>query len=92
MKSFADNLYLAGSPVSAKDLISYVIVGLDEEYTLIVVVLQNEDLSWTMVQNRLLTYENCQEQLQSYKGMVSINQPLANVASATPNQGSNSNN
>lgn len=60
MKGYADNLYLAGSPVSTRDLISYVIAGLDEEYTPIVVVLQNQDLSWTDVQNRLLTYENCQ--------------------------------
>lgn len=45
MKSFADNLYLAGSPISTKDLISYVIAGLDQEYTPIVVVLHNQDLS-----------------------------------------------
>lgn len=63
MKGFADNLYLAGSPVSTKDLISYVIAGLNEEYIPIVVVLQNQDLSWTTIQNRPLTYENRQEQL-----------------------------
>lgn len=39
MKRFADNLYLVGSPVSTKNLILYVIIGLDEEYTPIVVVL-----------------------------------------------------
>lgn len=88
MKGYADNLYLAGSPVSTQDLISYVIARLDEEYTPIVVVLQNQDLSWTAVQNRLITCKNRQEQIQLSKGLVSINQPSAHVATSNSNQGS----
>lgn len=67
MKGYVNNLYLAGSPVSTQDLISYMIAGFNEEYTPIVVVLQNQDLSWTAIQHRLLTYENHQEQLQSQR-------------------------
>lgn len=42
MKSFVDILYLANFLVNTKDLISYAIPRLDEEFSPIQVVIQNE--------------------------------------------------
>lgn len=63
----SNNLYLAGSPEDSKDLNLYVIVGLDEEYTLVIVVIQTKYRSWNEVQSQLLTFGRCQEQLQALK-------------------------
>lgn len=62
MKTHSDNLEQAGSPVSQRALVSQVILGLDEEYNLIVATIQSRmDVKWTDLQSKLLIYEKTLE-------------------------------
>ncbi|XP_022151683.1 uncharacterized protein LOC111019598 [Momordica charantia] len=75
MKSHADNLALAGSSVSVRDLVSQVLTGLDEEYNPIVVAVQGKvNLSWSEMHAELLTYEKRLEYQNSLKSGIPINQ------------------
>lgn len=86
MKSFVENLNLKDSRVETKELISYVVAGLDEEYTPIVVVIQNKPMSWNEVQSQLLAFEKGLEQLQAKKCTISIAQPSSNLTSTNVQQ------
>ncbi|KAK4276358.1 hypothetical protein QN277_019315 [Acacia crassicarpa] len=74
MKSVSDNLTLAGCPLSLADLVTQTLIGLDIEYTPIVVLLfEKDNLSWSDLQSKLLTYESRLEQLHTtYHNSVSI--------------------
>lgn len=75
MKSHADNLTLAGSQISTRDLVSQVLTGLDEEYNPVVVLIQGRsNISWSELQVELLTYEKRLEYQHSLKSGVPINQ------------------
>ncbi|KAK7310687.1 hypothetical protein RJT34_08347 [Clitoria ternatea] len=70
MKTLADNLKLAGSPVSTSDLIIRTLAGLDSEYNPIVVQLSDKDnMTWVDLQAQLLTFENRLEQLNSFSNL-----------------------
>lgn len=58
MKKYSDGLALAGSPVLVSNLVSQVLAGLDEEYSLAGVSIQGKyGSSWTDIQSDLLAYE-----------------------------------
>lgn len=59
MKSIADNLLLARSPISTHDLITQTLAGLDIEYNPILVQLSDKiNLTCVGLQVALLSYEN----------------------------------
>nr|QWX09785.1 hydroxymethylglutaryl-CoA synthase [Pistacia terebinthus subsp. palaestina] len=86
MKAFSDNLTLAGSPISLSDLITQILIGLDAEYTPIVVHLgDKESLSWIELQTTLLTFESRLEQLNTYQnGGINLSQATAHIAINRP--------
>lgn len=54
MKNHADNLGQAGSPVTTRSLISQVLLGLDEEYNLVVAMIQGRaGITWSEMQAEL---------------------------------------
>lgn len=56
MKSLADNLELAGSPLPI-DLCNHILVGLDDEYTPIVTqLIYQVNLNWLEFSSALLTF------------------------------------
>lgn len=58
MKTHADNLGQAGSPVTSRNLASQVLLGLDEEYNPVVAMLQGRgDVAWSKIQSELLVFE-----------------------------------
>ncbi|KAA0026100.1 uncharacterized protein E6C27_scaffold19G00360 [Cucumis melo var. makuwa] len=58
MKTNVDNLGQVGSPVPRRALISQVLLGLDEVYNLVIVVIQGKpDISWLDMQSKLLIFE-----------------------------------
>lgn len=62
MKSIADNLLLAGCPISTNNLITQTLAGLDIEYNPIVVQLFDKaELIWVDLQAALLTYKSILE-------------------------------
>lgn len=64
VKELADNLLLAGCPMSPDDLITQTLSGLDTEYNAIVVQLSEKArLTWVELQALLLTFESRLEQL-----------------------------
>lgn len=87
MKLVANNLFLAGSPISTNDLVTQTLAGLDIDYNPIVVQLSNkEELTWVELQVALLTYENRMEQLTT---LTSSLQVQANIANTKPKYGNN---
>lgn len=59
MKFAADNLLLAGYPISTNDLITQTLAGLEVNCNPIVVQLSDKDnLTWVELQAALLTCEN----------------------------------
>lgn len=58
MKRVADQLALAGVPISDGDLIQHTLSGLNEKYDSIVCKLYDEDISWIEAQSSLLAYES----------------------------------
>ncbi|KAK3225790.1 hypothetical protein Dsin_005652 [Dipteronia sinensis] len=83
MKSFDDNLTFAGNPVPVRQLVYQIMAGLDEEYTLIAVMIQSKsEITWFGFQAELLTYEKRMEQLFAIKGGVTINQATTNLVSS----------
>lgn len=73
MKNYFDNLQLAGYPMDMRSFISYVVVGLDDEYTSIVCVIRSQELSWSKIQFELLSFEQHYERIQAHKEFVSMN-------------------
>lgn len=70
MKSLANNLQLARSPLSLKDLFAHVLSGLDSEYTPIVSQLTYmHDISWIEFSSTLLTFENRIDQLNALQNL-----------------------
>ncbi|KAK4259239.1 hypothetical protein QN277_005589 [Acacia crassicarpa] len=70
MKSIADQLTLAGSPVPHEDLVLHTLNGLDAEYNAIVVkLLDQTHLSWVDIQAHLLAFENRIEQLNQFANL-----------------------
>lgn len=68
MKPCADSLALPRGPMSLQSPVSQVLVGLDEEYNPIVVVIQrNIAITWSKLQIGLLTFEECLEHQFSHK-------------------------
>lgn len=66
MKNIYDNLTLAGRSISQSDLVTQILAGLDTKYTPIFVYLtEKEDISWVVLQLKLLTYEAHLEQIHS---------------------------
>lgn len=58
MKNHADNLGQAGSLVTTRNLISQVLLGLDEEYNSVVAMIQGRvNISWSEMQVELLVFE-----------------------------------
>lgn len=58
MKSHANNLGQAGSLVSSRNLVTQVLLGLDEEFNPVVAMIQERgDLSWGEMQAELLVFE-----------------------------------
>lgn len=98
MKKYSDSLALAGSPVLARDLISQVLSGLDEEYNPVAVLLQSgPNVSWAEMQAELMSYEKRLEYQLSLKSGVSITSstpPSVNMAHKKPpfGQGQNQRN
>lgn len=89
MKSIADNLSMAGSPISESDLITQVLAGLDSEYTPIVIYLTDKDnLTWIDLHSRLLTFERHLEHISSVN---SLNKSFANVAVSAIGNGNSGN-
>lgn len=89
MKTYADNLGQAGSPVSTRSLISQVLLGLDEEYNPIVATLQGRTgVAWAELQADLLVFEKRLDLQNSDKNNLSFshNSPVNMVN--TKNQGS----
>ncbi|XP_038896600.1 uncharacterized protein LOC120084860 [Benincasa hispida] len=82
MKLHSDNLAQTSSPVSTRTLISQVLLGLDEEYNLVVVGIQGKPgISWLDMQSELLTYEKRLEHQNSIKiHSTFAQQPFVNVA------------
>lgn len=67
MKNIADNLQLAGCPISNDDLIPQILVGFDLEHNPIIVQLSYDknNISSMGLQSILLTYEIIFEQLNN---------------------------
>lgn len=83
MKSTANNLLLAGSPISTNDLITQTLASLDIDFNPFVVQLFDKDeLTWVELQALLLTYENRLKQLSSLNASF---QSQANIATKTKN-------
>lgn len=80
MKKKIDNLQLVGYPMDLRSFISHVIAGLDDDYTPIVCVIRNRDMTWSEIQFELLSYEQRMDRLQAMKN----NQisPLQSIVSA----------
>lgn len=87
-----DSLFrLAGSPLPLSDLFSQVLVGLDSEYTPVVMtLLDKQELTWIQIQTALLTFENILEQIHSFQNL-SINSASANLAHSASKNSSNEN-
>lgn len=79
-KKKIDNLQLVGYPMDLRSFISHVIAGLDDDYTPIVCVIRNRDMTWSEIQFELLSYEQRMDRLQAMKN----NQisPLQSIVSA----------
>lgn len=80
MKKYYDNLQIAGFPMDMCSFISHVTAGLDDEYTPIVCVIRNQNMSWSEIQLELLSFEQRQERLQALKSNISVNQATVNLA------------
>ena len=60
MKTNANNLGQAGSLVPHHALVSQVLLGLDEAYNLVIVLIQGKlETSWHDMQSELLILKNC---------------------------------
>ncbi|XP_038904869.1 uncharacterized protein LOC120091100 [Benincasa hispida] len=71
MKKYFDRLALARSPVFAIDLVSQVLSGLDEEYNLVIVVIQGKGaVRWSDMQSDFLSHEKCLEYQLAVKSSV----------------------
>lgn len=81
MKTRSDNLAQAGSPVTTRALVSQILLGLNEEYNLVVVRIQGKPIiSWLDMQLKLLSYEKRLEHLNSVKTKSNFTQtPSINV-------------
>lgn len=69
IKSLAQNLQLAGCNYSNLDLFTWILPGLDSNYTPIVIQLNDKDISWVKFQTTLLTYKNKHDQLNSFQNL-----------------------
>jgi len=86
MKTLADKLKLAGSPISNFDLMIQILNGLDADYNPVVVKLADMiDLSWVEFQSQLLAFESRIDQLNNLSGLT-IN-ASANFASKAEYKG-----
>lgn len=99
MKSHADNLGQAGSPVSTRNLISQVLLGLDEEYNPVVAMIQGRNgITWSEMQAELLVFEkrlelhNTQKSALTFSHNVSVNMVNSNNTGGQRNQNYNGNN
>ncbi|MDV3187722.1 MAG: hypothetical protein Q8836_02390 [Sweet potato little leaf phytoplasma] len=84
MKSHADSLGQAGNPVTQRNLVSQVLLGLDEEYNAIVAMVQGRgNVSWSELQAELLVFEKRLELQTAHKSAITFNQSaLVNMASS----------
>ncbi|KAL2542740.1 Uncharacterized protein Adt_03718 [Abeliophyllum distichum] len=78
VKLLADNLEIVVKPYLYSNLVTQVLAGLDEKYTLIVVELNSrESISYGEFQNTLMTFESRLEHLNTVKNeaaRININQ------------------
>ena len=73
MKKLANNLTLAGHPVTMDDFVSHILVGLDSnDYNpMVFQISERENFSWIELQAKLLSYGNRMEHVNA--GITSIN-------------------
>lgn len=89
IKGLADNLDLAGSPLSNEDLVTETLVGLDVEYGPLVVQLAEKDnISWSELQTSLMTFET---RLEQWNSLNHIQSPTTNLVSNKQKNNSNQN-
>ena len=89
MKAIADNLAMAGSPISNYDLTTQILAGLDNEYNPIVVQLSEKDnLTWVDLQASLLTFEARLEQLNAFANLTINSNILSAKVAKTESKGS----
>ncbi|KAK4253452.1 hypothetical protein QN277_010122 [Acacia crassicarpa] len=75
MKNLADNLAMAGSPISEADLVTQTLAGLDAEYTPVVLYLfDKESITWIEAHSRLLSFERHLEHLNNVNS-ISLKNP-----------------
>ena len=87
MKTNADNLGQAESPIPRRALISQVLLGLDEVYNPVIVVIQGKpEISWLDMQSKLLIFEKRLKHQNSQKNIGNI------VQNATINMAQSRNN
>ncbi|MDV3183806.1 MAG: hypothetical protein Q8847_02445 [Sweet potato little leaf phytoplasma] len=78
MKQAAENLQLAGNPVSLGDQISYVLAGLDSEYVPIVCTIEDKDIkTWQELSSILVTFEGT---LARYSTTANVSNELSDLA------------
>lgn len=84
MKKLADNLTLAGHPVSLDDLVTQVLTGLDSaDYNPVVCQLvEKEQVTWLELQAKLQSYEKRLEQINFGLSSISLGPLNANAATA----------
>ncbi|XP_031739914.1 uncharacterized protein LOC116403326 isoform X1 [Cucumis sativus] len=94
MKTNVDNLSQAGSLVPPCALISQVLLGLDEVYNLVIVVIQGKlNISWLDMQSELLIFEKMLEHHNTQRNTGNIVQNVAiNMAKKFSSNESRSNN
>lgn len=70
MKEYAFNLQLAGCNYTLNDLFTQILCGLDNEYTHVVVTVNEmEDLTWIEFQTYLLSFESRLDRLNSLQNL-----------------------
>lgn len=82
MKSHADNQGQAGSLVSSRNLVSQVLLRLDEEFNPVMAMIQGRwDIFWSEMHAKLLGFEKRLELQTAQKTFLSFNQtPSTNIA------------
>src|SRR5262249_14099067 len=88
MKGLADNLALAGLPVTLDDLVTQTLAGLDsQDYNpLVCQITEKETKSWIELQSKLLSYERRLNQLKSGMENINIGSPSAHFTRSQNNQ------
>ena len=80
MRKLVNNLAFASHPVTLDDLVSQILIGLDSsEYNPVVCqITKNENITWLVLQSKLLSFEKRLEQMNAGIASINLSQPSTN--------------